>query len=80
MKVSKTEDFIVYSKTVCPKCMFVESSLGRKNILYTKVNLDHDEVARDRLVSLGLMSLPVIEVNGEIISSHGEIMEYIESL
>lgn len=80
MKVTKAEDFIVYGKTVCPKCMFVESSLGRKNVLYKKVNLDHDEATRERLVDLGLMSLPVIEVHGEIISNHGEIMEYIESL
>ena len=80
MKVTKAEDFIVYGKTVCPKCMFVESALGRKNILFKKVNLDNNEEAKQKLIDLGLMSLPVIEVNGEIISNHGEIMEYIESL
>lgn len=80
MKVSKIIDTIVYGKTICPKCMLVENMLDRKEVLYMKINLDENEEARNRLLDLGLMSLPVIEVNGEIISNHGEIMEYIESI
>lgn len=80
MIVTKKEEVILYGKTVCPKCMFAENELNVNEITYIKKNIDTDEEAKEKLIDLGLMGLPVLEVNGEITSNYTEIMKKISTL
>lgn len=54
-------DIVVYS-TGCPRCVVLEHKLAEKNIKYRKV----DDV--NEMVSLGIMEVPVLSVDGERMS------------
>lgn len=50
---------VVYS-TGCPKCGILERKLNEKNISFTKCT-DADE-----MLALGIMSVPVLSVDGDM--------------
>ncbi len=51
---------IVLYTTHCPKCLVLEKKMQQKNMVYEVVT-DIDVMAE-----MGLMSVPVLEVDGEI--------------
>lgn len=65
----------LYTKTVCPKCLWVKSELERAGKAVAVINIDRDEAARERLVEAGLMSLPVLEIEGEFLPGAEDILE-----
>jgi len=67
----------LYTKTVCPKCLWVKSELQRSGKQADIVNLDHDEAARKRLMEAGLLGLPVLEVEGEFVTGPEEILKRV---
>ena len=70
----------LYTKTVCPKCMWIKSELQRSNLDAELVNIDHDEEARERLIEAGIRSVPVLEVDGSFILDPDEMMKRMEQL
>lgn len=56
-----TNDIIFYS-TDCPKCNVLKRKLNEKGISYTE---NH---SIDEMLSLGIMSAPVLRVNGELMN------------
>ena len=57
--ISVKEGIILYS-TNCPKCKVLATNLNQKGIVFTE-NTDTEE-----MLSLGIMSVPVLSVNGEL--------------
>jgi glutaredoxin len=53
------EEIILYS-TGCPKCKVLEAKLKQKNIQYTEIN------DMDVMVSKGFLTVPVLQVDGNI--------------
>lgn len=51
---------ILYS-THCPRCKVLETKLNLKNIQY-EINTD-----MDKMESLGIMSVPVLEIDGQLL-------------
>lgn len=51
---------IVLYSTGCPKCGILERKLNEKNISFTKC-IDVDE-----MLALGIMSVPVLSVDGDM--------------
>ncbi len=49
----------VYSKPDCPKCRVLKMKLASKNLAYE----DCQDI--DRMIGMGLDSLPVMEVDGQ---------------
>jgi len=70
----------LYTKTVCPKCMWIKSELQRAGLEANIVNVDHDEAARELLLEAGVMSVPVLEVEGKFILDPEEMMKQMELL
>ncbi len=70
----------LYTRTVCPKCMWIKSELQRSSMPAEIVNVDHDEQARQRLMDAGIMSVPVLEVNGQLIVDSEQMMKQLEAL
>jgi glutaredoxin len=70
----------LYTKTVCPKCIWIKSELQRSPFPVDIVNIDHDEQAREHLIGSGLMSVPVLEVDGKFIVSPEEMMRQLEEM
>ncbi|MBO9605252.1 MAG: glutaredoxin [Paenibacillaceae bacterium] len=70
----------LYTKTVCPKCMWIKSEIARTDLAIEIINIDHDEAARERLIEVGMLSLPVMEADGEFIHDPNEMMKRVEQL
>lgn len=68
----------LYTKTVCPKCMWIKSELQRAGVQAEMVNIDHDENAREYLLQAGIMRVPVMEMDGELILDQAEMLERLE--
>lgn len=70
----------LYTKTVCPKCLWVKSEFADSELEYETINIDHDESAKEVIVSKGFMGVPILEVNGEFIADVNEIIAKIKEL
>lgn len=53
---------ILYTKTVCPKCMLVKSELNVAGLegKYEIINIDKDEQAKEKIINAGFMSVPIL--------------------
>lgn len=68
----------LYTKTICPKCLWVKSELQSAGLEAEIINIDHDEQAKQKIIEAGLLSVPVLEVNGAFIADVKEIISQIE--
>lgn len=63
---------VLYS-TGCPVCKILEKKLNEKGINYeTNTNVDY-------MLTLGITSVPVLEVNGNLLKAK-EAMEWIDNV
>ena len=67
----------LYTKTICPKCLWVKSELEAANLQVEVINIDQDEHAKQTVVDAGFMAVPVLEVNGEWFAEPTLIMNRI---
>ncbi|RKN86205.1 glutaredoxin family protein [Paenibacillus ginsengarvi] len=70
----------LYTKTVCPKCLWIKSELQRSGLEVEIINIDHNEEARNMLVEAGVMSVPVLEKDGAFIFDTNEMVKQLEQL
>jgi glutaredoxin-like protein NrdH len=68
----------LYTKTICPKCLWVKSELQRVGLETTIINIDHDEQAKQRIIDAGFLSVPVLECEGTFTGDVKEIISRIE--
>ncbi len=61
----------VYSKTVCPFCVYAKNYLKKNNIDFEEINIEHDEKAREFITSQGHRTVPQIYLDGELFVSGG---------
>lgn len=61
----------VYTKTQCPYCVQAKTLLESRGMQYQEVNIENDPTARQRLVDLGLRSVPQIFENDNLFVSGG---------
>lgn len=50
----------LYSKNNCHGCDATKRKLNDQGIQYIEKNVDHDEKARDKVIALGFMQMPVV--------------------
>ncbi|EAZ87149.1 hypothetical protein BB14905_02055 [Bacillus sp. B14905] len=70
----------LYTKTICPKCLWVKSELQRAGLEAEIVNIDHDEQAKQTIIDAGFLSVPVLEVDETFIGEVQEIVSRIEMI
>ena len=73
----------LYQFETCPYCAKVRGKLNELGLDYDKVNVANDredakrqEIAKKR----GVLSVPVIEIDGKWIGDSARIIEYLESM
>ena len=71
---------ILYTKTICPKCMVAKMQLNNDGIEYETVNLDENEDVREELKDKGFLTTPILEHKGKYYITPSEISELINSL
>lgn len=60
---------IVYSTSTCPYCIMVKDFLKEHNIKFEDINVAEDKKAAQEMVKKsGQSGVPVIDINGEIIT------------
>jgi len=53
----------VYSTTNCPYCHMAKDYFDKQGVVYSDVNVQEDEAARDKMIQIsGQMGVPVITV------------------
>lgn len=68
----------LYTKTICPKCLWVKSELQRAGIEADIINIDLDEKAKQTIIEEGFFSVPVLEFNGKFFGDVKEVISQIE--
>ena len=68
----------LYTKTICPKCLWVKSELSQVGLEAEFINIDHDEQAMSKIIAAGFSSVPILEINGEFIGDVPTILNRIE--
>ena len=68
----------VYTTSTCPHCVTAKEYLQEKGVDFTEKNVQQDNEARKMLMEKGIMAVPVIEIEGELIT--GLDKEKIDSL
>jgi glutaredoxin len=64
----------LYTRTVCPRCVWIKSEAARSGREIEIVNIDQDEAARERLVAAGVRTVPALEADGAILTDIGEML------
>ncbi len=70
----------LYTRTICPKCMWIKSEIARSDLAIEIVNIDLDEDARERLTEAGVTSVPALEAENAYIVDPNEMMKQLERL
>jgi glutaredoxin-like protein NrdH len=70
----------LYTKTICPKCLWVKSELERRGLEAEIINIEKDDKAKQIILNAGFLSVPVMELNGDLIGDTKQMMEQIELL
>ena len=61
----------VYSKHVCPHCVNAKNWLKMKKIPFREVNIQEDDAARERMLAMGLRTVPQIFLGDELFVEGG---------
>jgi len=80
--INSTNDFLVFTQTVCPYCTRAFRTLDSKGLTYTDVNLDNFVGLRKEVVmETGHRTVPVVfDMRGEnpvFIGGSDHLMEYL---
>ena len=72
----------LYTKKVCPKCMLVKSELTVAGLVdqVETINIDNDETAKEKIMNAGFMSVPILEIDGELLHDFQDINAAITKL
>ncbi len=57
----------LYSSTTCPHCVTAKEYLNQKGIDFEEKNVQEDTAARKKLMKQGIMAVPVIQVDEEMV-------------
>lgn len=56
---------VVFTSNTCPYCTMAKDYLKDKNVEFEEKNIQTDKAARDELMKMGHLGVPVIVVDGE---------------
>ena len=61
----------IYSKNNCAFCGHTKTLLTNKNVQFEEINIEHDPVAKEFILSQGHRTVPQIYKNGELFVEGG---------
>lgn len=56
---------VVFTSNTCPYCTMAKDYLKDKNVEFEEKNIQTDKAARDELMKIGHLGVPVILIDGE---------------
>ena len=70
----------LYTRTVCPQCLWVKSEIKEKGLSVEEINMDQDSAAKDFIIEQGYSAAPILEVDGELIAGVPTIIAKLDEL
>lgn len=58
-------DVVIFSSNTCPYCVAAKEYLEEKGVPYVEKNIQTDKAARNELMKMGHMGVPVLLIDGE---------------
>lgn len=58
----------LYTKTVCPYCVFASKWLTEQGIEFETINIEEDGQAQARVKEWGFTQVPVFDIEGDVFS------------
>jgi len=58
-------DVVIFSSNTCPYCVLAKEYLEEKGISYVEKNVQTDKSAKEELMKMGHMGVPVLIIDGE---------------
>ena len=68
----------MYTKTVCPKCLWVKSEIARLGVEAEIINIDENEEAKQLIMDKGFMGVPIVKIEDEWHTNVAAIIETLE--
>lgn len=59
------KNVVVYTSNTCPYCTLAKNYLEEKGVSFTEKNVQTDKDARQELMNMGHMGVPVVVIDGE---------------
>ena len=59
------KNVVVYTSNTCPYCTLAKNHLDEQGVTYTERNVQTDKEARQELMNMGHMGVPVVVIDGE---------------
>lgn len=69
----------LYTKTICPKCLWVKSEFAARGIELEEVNIDQQEEARAFLQQQGILAVPVLQTEQALYVTTPDILQYVQN-
>jgi len=67
---------IIYSTTWCPSCVSAKRLLDLKNIAYTEINIENENISRGKLEEIaGASTIPQIIINDKSIGGFDNLLK-----
>ena len=66
---------IIYSTSWCPSCVSAKRLLDSKNIAYTEINIENENISREKLAEIaGAATVPQIVINDNAIGGFDNLL------
>ncbi len=74
------KEVVVYTSNTCPHCTSAKNFLKEKDVEYVEKNVSTDLEARNELMDMGFMGVPIILVDGETVEgfNKGKLEKLLE--
>ncbi len=70
---------LIYSTATCPYCTLAKRLLQEKNIIYTEIRIDTDDVEREKMITLtGKRTVPQIFIDDQYIGGCDDLYAYFK--
>jgi len=71
---------VVYTSDTCPHCTTAKNFLKEKSVEFEEKNVSSDMEARNELMEMGFMGVPIILVDGETVEgfNKGKLEKLLE--
>ena len=67
---------IIYSTSWCPSCVSAKRLLDSKNITYTEINIENENISREKLIEIaGAATVPQIVINDNPIGGFDNLLK-----
>lgn len=75
------KEVMIYTTAICPYCVQAKQLLQAKNLVYTEIRVDLDDIEREKMIALsGRRTVPQIFIDGKHIGGYDDLCAYFKKV